>query len=237
MLSETQLTEIRNYLLSKKLPIDILIEVNDHFISQITDLQREENLSFEEAFEKTKENWKEEFKTTVPFYVIANKDKRAITNFEKKLKNQNDREIIKTSVFIIILMIFVYLSSLFKFNFATFKYVHKSLLIASYIITISIVFFNLIQNRFMYNEKYKEYKFSVYQWRTTGVFSFSYLILLYLKPIESIFQKILVYDFSFEVILKLLLFFSFYTIMLYTGIYHLKLINTVKKVKPFLKYL
>ena len=53
MLTELHHTEIRNYLLSKKLPIDILIEVNDHFVSQINDLQREENLSFEEAFEKT----------------------------------------------------------------------------------------------------------------------------------------------------------------------------------------
>ena len=60
MFTESQHTEIRNYLLSKKLPIDILIEVNDHFVSQISDLQREENLSFEEAFEKSKENWKEE---------------------------------------------------------------------------------------------------------------------------------------------------------------------------------
>ena len=59
-MTETQLSEIRNYLLSKKLPIDILIEVNAHFISQITDLQREENLSFEEAFEKVKDDWKEE---------------------------------------------------------------------------------------------------------------------------------------------------------------------------------
>jgi hypothetical protein len=41
MITEPQLTEIRNYLLSKKLPIDILIEVNDHFVSQILDLQRE----------------------------------------------------------------------------------------------------------------------------------------------------------------------------------------------------
>ena len=53
-MTESQFTEIRNYLLSKKLPIDIHIEVNDHFISQISDLQREENLSFEEAFEKPK---------------------------------------------------------------------------------------------------------------------------------------------------------------------------------------
>jgi hypothetical protein len=62
MITETQLTEIRNYLLSKKLPIDILIEVNDHFISQISDLQRDENLTFEEAFEKVKESWGKELK-------------------------------------------------------------------------------------------------------------------------------------------------------------------------------
>ena len=65
MFTETQLTEIRNYLLSKKLPIDILIEVNDHFISQISDLQREENLSYEDAFEKTKLSWHKELK---PYY-------------------------------------------------------------------------------------------------------------------------------------------------------------------------
>ena len=57
-MNELQLTEIRNYLLAKKLPIDILIEVNDHFVSQISDLQREENLGFVEAFEKTKLSWK-----------------------------------------------------------------------------------------------------------------------------------------------------------------------------------
>ena len=48
MLSKSTL---RNPQLSalKKLPIDILIEVNDHFVFKF-DLQREENLSFEEAF-------------------------------------------------------------------------------------------------------------------------------------------------------------------------------------------
>lgn len=35
---------------------------NDHFISQISDLQREENLSFEEAFEKSKLSWDKELK-------------------------------------------------------------------------------------------------------------------------------------------------------------------------------
>ena len=81
-MNESQLTEIRNYLLSKKLPIDILIEVNDHFISQISDLQREENLSFEEAFEKTKESWKDELK--IEFSFFGDNESKIIKRIKKK---------------------------------------------------------------------------------------------------------------------------------------------------------
>ena len=119
-MTETQLSEIRNYLLSKKLPIDILIEVNDHFVSQINDLQREENLSFEEAFEKVKDNWKEEFKTTVPFYVIANKDKRAITNFEKKIRKIENYNVLKISLvisFFHLSLFFILSNFIFQLNF------------------------------------------------------------------------------------------------------------------------
>lgn len=45
-----QKNEIRQYLLSKKLPVDLLMEVEDHFISQINEVQAEKNLSFDEAF-------------------------------------------------------------------------------------------------------------------------------------------------------------------------------------------
>ena len=84
MFTESQHTEIRNYLLSKKLPIDILIEVNDHFISQISDLQREENLSFEEAFEKTKESWKDELK--IEFSFFGDNESKIIKRIKKKQK-------------------------------------------------------------------------------------------------------------------------------------------------------
>ena len=46
MITKEQNTEITKFLLSKKLPIDLLLEVKDHFISQILDLEKEENLSF-----------------------------------------------------------------------------------------------------------------------------------------------------------------------------------------------
>ena len=89
----------------------------------------------------------------------------------------------------------------------------------------------------MYTERYKDYKFSVFQWRTFANFSLVYFILQYVKPIDNVFKKILILDFSFENILKIILFFSVFTIFIYTGIYHFKLIETVKKIKYFLKYL
>ena len=61
-MDEQQLTDIRTYLLDKKLPIDILVEVYDHFISQISELQKEEGFGFDEAFEHVKDSWKDELK-------------------------------------------------------------------------------------------------------------------------------------------------------------------------------
>ena len=237
MLNELQLKEIRNYLLSKKLPIDILIEVNDHFVSQITDLQREENLGFEEAFEKVKNNWKEEFKTSTPFYVLVNKNKVAITNFEKQIKIQNDKKIIKTSIYATFFVITIYFISLFQLDYSNFKNLHRFIIVSTFTLGSLPVFTNLIMNRFMYTERYKDYKFSVFQWRTFANFSLVYFILQYVKPIDNVFKKILILDFSFENILKIILFFSVFTIFIYTGIYHFKLIETVKKIKYFLKYL
>jgi len=157
-MTESQLTEIRNYLLSKKLPIDILIEVNDHFISQISDLQREENLSFEEAFEKTKENWKEELKTTVPFYVLANKDKGAITNFEKKIRKIENYNVLKISLAIsfIQLSLFFILSNFYEVRNL------KTYFLLFFIFPFLTIIYNYIFNSFAYKEKFKEIRFSVY---------------------------------------------------------------------------
>jgi hypothetical protein len=237
MITEIQLTEIRNYLLAKKLPIDILIEVNDHFVSQILDIQREENLGFEEAFEKVKDNWKEELRVVYPWYVLNKTDYVEQTIFEKKIKQQNDKEIIKTSIYVTLFVIFIYFISLFQLDYSKFKIIHRLLIIFIGAFGILPVFTNLIMNRFMYTEKYKNYKFSVFQWRTIASFSIVYFILLYVKPIDTVFKNIHVLHFSIENILKIILFFSAFSILIYTGIYHFKLIKTVKKVKYFIKYL
>lgn len=48
---------IIKYLLDKKLSIEVASEVYDHMIVQIDNLQHDENLSFDEAWMKTKDSW------------------------------------------------------------------------------------------------------------------------------------------------------------------------------------
>ena len=57
MITTEQNKEITRYLVSKNLPIDLVLEVKDHMIEQIESM---ENANFDEAFELVKISWKEE---------------------------------------------------------------------------------------------------------------------------------------------------------------------------------
>lgn len=64
MMNKEQEKEITDYLMLHRLPLDILLEVKDHMISQVADIQTEENLNFQNAFHKTRKLWESEFKMT-----------------------------------------------------------------------------------------------------------------------------------------------------------------------------
>ncbi|MCA6069253.1 hypothetical protein JI747_018970 [Chryseobacterium sp. RG1] len=90
MMSVEHKKEIRNYLLSKKIPLDILIEVEDHFISQI-EILMSKTTSFEKSFEEVKQAWKKDLTLTknfgkeIPVFVKDIKDKAMIRIFWKSL--------------------------------------------------------------------------------------------------------------------------------------------------------
>lgn len=62
MIDKKQEDRITDYLVSQNLSLDILVEIRDHMIHQIADLEWDGNISFEEAFSKAKETWDGEFK-------------------------------------------------------------------------------------------------------------------------------------------------------------------------------
>jgi len=86
---------IRDYLIFQKLPLDILLEVEDHMASQVLDIQKYEDLSFDEAFLKTRKLWESEFKMTTysAFY------SEQIPVIVKKIVKAKYNKILKKSFF------------------------------------------------------------------------------------------------------------------------------------------
>lgn len=62
MITEAQENKIMDYLVAQEISLDILVEIRDHIISQISDIQYDENINFEDAFLRVKESWNSEFK-------------------------------------------------------------------------------------------------------------------------------------------------------------------------------
>ena len=94
MINKSQEQQVTDYLILHKLPLDILLEVKDHMISQVLDIQINENLSFDEAFHKTQKLWESEFKMTKfpAFY------QEEIPVIVKKIVKEKYKNIIKKSL-------------------------------------------------------------------------------------------------------------------------------------------
>ena len=239
MLSETQLTEIRNYLLSKKLPIDILIEVNDHFVSQINDLQREENLSFEEAFEKTKESWKDELK--IEFSFFGDNESKIIKRIKKK---QNIEFLTKTLKIYLPFLISSFLLANFS-NINIFKIFNTSIFIAVLVIPIIIQFYYF--KDFQLAKNYKKNQLNTMQ----SINSFGSIAIMYiflfskdlLKKSEQFFyiisgnyRRILDIDQRNATLLCVMIYLIIFW-FIFLILKQISFIKKVKEVKPFLKQL
>ena len=238
-MTELQLTEIRNYLLSKKLPIDILIEVNDHFISQISDLQREENLSYEDAFEKTKESWKDELK--IEFSFSGNNESKIIKRIKKK---QNIEFLTKTLKIYLPFLISSFLLANFS-NINIFKIFNTSIFIAVLVIPIIIQFYYF--KDFQLAKNYKKNQLNTMQ----SINSFGSIAIMYiflfskdlLKKSEQFFyiisgnyRRILDIDQRNATLLCVMIYLIIFW-FIFLILKQISFIKKVKEVKPFLKQL
>ena len=238
MFTDSQLSEIRNYLLSKKLPIDILIEVNDHFVSQISDLQREENLSFEEAFEKVKDDWKEELTLSWNGSIDLSDTNPFIRDVRQQLAIEN---LISASKYTILTISLIIISALI-FNKNIFKYFCLLTFLSFSIFPLFVYIKNF--KKFQLARKYSNYILTLHQ---GGSFLFLGILGLSLQFTAKFFdysdevQKLIHSGkTNFEITQILLLIIGTLTLTLisfFSIISQTKYIKQIEKVKPFLKYL
>ena len=96
-ITSNQTTEIRNYLASKKLQLDLFLEVEDHFVSQISQLMKDKNIGFEEAFLQTKILWTGELKMVRASILSFKK----ISVVEKKIVDRRLNKVLLNSILLL----------------------------------------------------------------------------------------------------------------------------------------
>jgi hypothetical protein len=101
MITPEQNKTITTYLLSKNLPIDLVLEIKDHMIEQI---ENKENLTFEEAFEKVKESWKEELKMVYTFRLGFI---HRITQFQNNIGGKINKNFFLISLYLMSIFVFI----------------------------------------------------------------------------------------------------------------------------------
>lgn len=205
MISSTEEKQIDDYLILNKLPLDILLEVRDHMISQISDLQMRENLNFEEAFFKTKLAWEEEFKLTTYFLFSWEQ----IPVIFKKIVKTNYQGFLRKALLIAFIsflfnLVFIYVSpneetfslffkiqnavfivvpfSLLLSNFKIWKYIKKDfkyrnkILYSMYQQNLGLIIMSVVTMIQVINGQGKAYTYLFFKRRKYQYWSFSYYV-------------------------------------------------------------
>ncbi|MBA5247805.1 hypothetical protein H1R16_06450 [Marnyiella aurantia] len=87
MITEAQQHEIVGYLLAKKMSLDVVMELHDHFCTHITELMQKDNITFDEAFASTLVAWKDDLK----LHQLGNS--RFIPKINKEIAAEKERKV------------------------------------------------------------------------------------------------------------------------------------------------
>ena len=238
MIDYTQIKEIRNYLLTKKLPIDILLEVQDHFISQISTIQQEEDLDFTTAFTTVKESWRKELTLSWKGEGSLMDSTDLMRKMRKQIYWENFRSSLKLTI-PYILMLFVIA------NFTNSK-VFQIFFIVSMVVPFLFAAINYIKNYkdFRLPKKVGDHILTLHQ---DGVLLFFLVISPFINVLNSYFNNSLEFQKMFSMKLPLQesysMLITFLSLLLmfggisYSLVCQKKYLQQIKIVKPFLKYL
>lgn len=227
-MTKEQKNEIRQYLLSKKLPVDLLMEVEDHFISQINEVQAEKKLSFDDAFNVTIISWYDDLKLSWD----GNWSLEDTSVFIKKSTRQTFFSIFKKSAMIAVIMYVVVVLFYVLIPFEVLR-ISLGVLVSLMIVYPLIVFFKE-KKYFDLPKKYKNIRLSTYQ---------DMVSVFFILPMSSVwyFRFILEMNDNFLdpsqvkgiVVNSLLLFFFIFEVSII--VCQKKYLETIKRLIPYLQ--
>ncbi len=229
--------EIDDYLILNRLPLDIFLEVRDHMISQVSDLQVRKNLDFEKAFLKTKIAWEPEFKMTKYFFFYTEE----ISVLEKKIVKTRYNYILRksfaiASLFFVINLLTIFFSKTQDFYGILFK-IQNGLI---FFVPIALWLLNYKSRKFFRTDyKYKGKLFyTIYQQNITLLIvclsSMGQIVMHKGGSAFQFFKTDLPVDIV-SVLLTLLIPFLAHTILIFGAINLFEHNKTLEKIQSFIK--
>ena len=227
-MTNEQKNEVRQYLLTKKLPIDLLMEVEDHFLSQINDKEAGGKMSFEEAFNSTIIAWHDDLK-------LSWDGNWSLEDTSLLIKTTTKKKVwilVKKATLLGFLCYILTVAAYFIMPFSVFRIVFTIAILL--LIVFPIIVYLKEKKIFDLPKKYKNLHLSIYQnWGSSFFFI----------PISSIwiFRFVLEINDGFLnpesakgfVVSFLILFFLCFQMMIM--ICQQKFLETLKKVIPYLE--
>jgi hypothetical protein len=233
MISETQAQEITAYLLEQKLPLDILMEIQDHIISQISDLEREQSLSFKEAFQMAKDSWRSELRPYWNGSWDLEDRNDLVRNFEKSVFKEIGWKSVKYTLGI--MMILVLLANIFSLEFYQNLFLIFSLTLISYTIIPIVYRWKTFR---LPNKYYPKYMLTLYQNYVILPLSGAYFLFKFIEEYDKFAYSFYKLFYSFEWKLSygllLILTFVFFTALMFSIIAQKVYLKRIALVKPFL---
>ena len=228
-MTNEQKNEVKQYLLTKKLPIDLLMEVEDHFLSQINDKEAGGKMSFEEAFNSTIIAWHDDLKLSWD----GNWSLEDTSFLIKRTSTQKSYSILKKAIIIAIICQLMMILFYVLMPFEVFRIIYG--VSSGLLILFPLFVFVKEKKYFDLPKKYKNITLSAYQ-NLVGV--------LFILPMSSSWW---VFKFVFEmnegflnfdsfkgvVINFLMLFYFFFQTS--SIIAQQKYIEMLKKIMPYLE--
>lgn len=227
-MTKEQKNQVRNYLLEKKLPVDLMMEVEDHFVSQINELQMEKDLPFDEAFNAAIISWHDDLK----LFWDGNWSLENTSMLIKKSTRQKLFSILKKSV---ILAVFSYVVMVLFYLLIPFDVFRIGVgVLISIIMIIPLIIYIKEKKYFDLPKKYKNIRLSAYQ---------DMVIIFFILPMSSswIFRFILESNDGFLDIGQLegcfvnFLFLFFFLFEAAIIVSQQKYLEIIKKIIPYLQ--
>lgn len=188
MITQDQTDEVRDYLLSKNLAIDLLIEIEDHFISQVEHLMTIKSKKFNSAFDEAKLSWSEEFE------MVKKNNGNLVTILEKNIVQKENTKLFYNSFIASIFITLACLSftRLLDENiFSDFMFYFR----LTFLSIPTIYFFTKIEY-YLISLKLKKVKISYFNSSPGWLFIFCYGIHFYNNVNETRLDKMYYFSYS-----------------------------------------